>query len=491
VAVIQRGALELEVHTNVTMRSAPRQSSKRHKQLPSHVLQPQQHVSQAAQAADAMNMQIYSDIDRADAAKPQQALQHQVKESTTAAWPLMLGQAQKPGVSWTKPLPRPPQLQLPLPPPAAVMSDSTPNAQAAVTSRVHAPSLASATGNAGHAASVHSRQNTGTAENQPMLVDCQGWEQQADTSGGGGASNLAAKLHCMQADARARAWHQHKGHGLTKGKSQRDYAPACAAANAGLKPQALLCAPVVANAAARAAGKTELASDSMPSKCTVTRQASWRQHSEAVAEQPQLDSASSHTANGVSTAAQSISAVRSSDSQPMLRMTSDLDLQNVQAANSSISGSLSLETESLVAKLRALSQGKGESAPAKASKPDGQQHQRFPFASRTTNSRQPPDKAKPGMSASHPGASAPKRSKPSEMSGGAPALHTAEAAAGLVDQQGQETGRCIRLMDPVHSGTALDSRSSPQRRSRRLRSPAGMLMITASLLICLAQHHLR
>ncbi|KAL0036499.1 hypothetical protein WJX77_010236 [Trebouxia sp. C0004] len=348
--VNKRGALELEVHTNVTMRSAPRQSSKRHKQLPSHVLQPQQHVSQAAKAADAMSMQVYSEADRADAAQPQQALQYQVKDTIIAAWPLMLGQAQKPGVSWTKPLLRPPQLQLPLPPPATIRSDSMPSAQpAAVTSLVHAPSLASAAGNAGHAVSVRSRQNPYTAENQPMMVDCQGWEQQADTSGSGGASDLAAKLQCMQADARAGAWSQHKGHGLTKGKSQRDHAPACTVAN-----------------------------------------------------------------------------------------------------------------------------GKGESAPAKASKPDGQQHQRFPFASRTTNSCQPPDKTKPGMSASHLGASAPKRSKPSEVSGGAPAVvHTAKAAAGPVDQQGQESGRCIRLMEPVHSGTALDSRSCPQQRSHRLRSPAG------------------
>ena len=475
-AVLQRGSLELEVHTNVTMRSAPRQSSKRHKQLPSHILQPQQHVSQAAKAADAMSMHVYNDTVRADDAKPQQALQNQVKETTTAAWPLMLGQAQKPGVSWTKPLLRPPQLQLPLPPPAAIRSNSMPSTLAAAdTSQVHAPPLASTAGKAGHAVPVVSKQNPDTAENQPMMVDCQGWEQQADTSGSGGASNLAAKLHCMQADVRARAWPQHKDHGLTK------------AANAGLKPQALLSAPVVAHAAARAA---EHASDSMPRKCTVTRQHFWRQHSEAVAEQPQPDSTLSHTADGVSAAAQKVSAVRSSDSQPVLRMTSDLYLRSGQAANSSTGGSLSLETESLVAKLRALSQGKGEKAPAKASKPDGQQHQRFPFASRTTNSRQPPDKTKPGMSASHPGASAPKRPKPSEGSGDAPAVtHTAEAAAGPVDQQGQESDRCIRLMEPVHSGTAVDSRSSPQRRSHRLRSPAGMLMITAHLLMCLAQHH--
>jgi len=447
------------VHTNVTMRSAPRQSSKRHKQLPSHVLQPQQHVSQTAKAADAMIMQVYSEGDRADGAKPQQALQYQVKETATAAWPLMLGQAQKPGVCWTKPLLRPPQLQLPLPPPAAIRSDSMPSAQpAAGTSLVHVPSLPSAAGKAGHAGPVGSRQNIDTGGNQTMMVDCQGWEQQADTSGSGGASDLAAKLHCMQADVRARAWPQHKDHGLTK------------AANAGLKPQALLCAPVVANAGARPAGKTEHASDSMPRKCTVTRQHTWRQYSEAVAEQPQPDSASSHTADGAPAAAQPISAERSSVSQPMLQMTSDLNMQSGQAANSSTSGSLSLETESLVAKLRALSQGKGESAPVKASKPDGQQHQRFPFASRTTNSRQPPDKTKPGMSASHPGASVPKPSKPSEVSGGA-------LAASPVDQQGPESGRCIRLMEPVHSGAAVDSRSSPQRRSHRLRSPAGILMI--------------
>ncbi|KAL0037338.1 hypothetical protein WJX79_002876 [Trebouxia sp. C0005] len=158
----------------------------------------------------------------------------------------------------------------------------------------------------------------------------------------------------------------------------------------------------------------------------------------------------------------------------MLRKTSGHQLQNAQAANSSNSGSLSLETESLVAKLRALSQGKGEGAPAKASKPDGQQHQRFPFASRTTNSRQPPEKTKPAAYGSHPGALSPMRSKPSEGSGGAPAgVHTAEAAAGPVDQQGQESGRHIRLMEPVHSGTAPDSRSSPQQRSHRPRSPAG------------------
>ncbi len=452
------------------MRSAPRQSSKRHKQLPSHVPQPQQHVSQPAKAADAVRIQVYDNADRADAAKPQQALQYQVKETATAAWPLM-GQAQKPGICWTKPLLRPPQLQLPLPPPATIRSDSMTSAQpAAGTSLVHAPSLPSAAGKAGHAGPVGSRQNPDTAENQPMVVDCQGQEQQADTSGGGGASDLAAKLHCMQADVRARAWPQHKAHGLTK------------ATNAGLKPQALLCAPVVADASARAAGKIEHVSDAMPRKCTVTRQHTWRQHSEAVADQPQPNSALSYTADGVPAATQSISAAGSSDSEPMLRMTSDHNMQSGQAANSSTSGSLSLETESLVAKLRALSQGKGESAPAKASKPDGQQHQRFPFASRTTNSRQPPDKTKPGLSASHPGASAPKRSKASGVSGGAPAgVHTAAAAAaGPVDQQGQETGRCIRLMEPVHSGTAVDSRSSPQRRSHRLRSPAGVLTYPVS-----------
>ena len=457
------------MHTNVTMRSAPRQSSKRHKQLPSH--------GHAAKAADAMSVQVYNNTIRADASNLQPALQHQVKETTTAARPLMLGLAQKPGVSWTKPLLRPPQPQVPLPPPATIRSDSMPNAQtSAATSPVHAPSLPSAAGNAGHADSVSSRQNPDTAENQPMMVDCQGWDQQADTSGRGGASDLAAKLHCMQADVRARARPQHKDHSLTK------------AANAGLKPQALLCAPVVAHAV-RAAGKTEQAVYFMPSKCTVTRWPSWRQHSEAVAEQPQPDSALSHTADGVSATGQSVSAARSSDPQPMLRKTSGHQLQNAQAANSSNSGSLSLETESLVAKLRALSQGKGEGAPAKASKPDGQQHQRFPFASRTTNSRQPPEKTKPAAYGSHPGALSPMRSKPSEGSGGAPAgVHTAEAAAGPVDQQGQESGRHIRLMEPVHSGTAPDSRSSPQQRSHRPRSPAGVFMITAHLLICLAQH---
>ena len=461
------------------MRSAPRQSSKRHKQATPTIPQPQQHASQAHKTTVANTMESHSTVGSVAAAMPQQAPQQapqqQVTQPTRTAWPLALRPPQQHGNGWTKPLSWPPQQQLPLPPQAAVTDGSLSSRQiAAVESVANQPLAVSLPGNAPQARLLHSMQDMGNrVELQSSTAGCRGEQQVASVS----ASNLAAKLHCMQADAREKARHQHKPRGLAATE-----APGVAydASGRGLvaqaQPSASGIAPQATNATAGASGSVD---SSTANRQAAVRHPSWRQPFPNAARMACTDSAGSLTAGRQAAACSEVEPQDSTDLQPRRhtrpKTEKDAAAAAAAAADEFASGSLSLETESLVAKLRALSQGRGDGAPAKGSKPDAQQHQRLPFTSRTTNSRQPPDRLKPKPPASHP---APKRSKQTEvqpMSSVVAGGSTAGAAADPVHHQRQQPDRRIKLMEPVHARTALGSVPSPQHHTHRVRSNTGSL----------------
>ena len=174
--VMQRGAVELEVHTNVITRS-PRQSSKRHKLVPSQ-------ISLSNRQATGV---VSANLHRSSTAVAmlQSAPQHQVKAPARTAWSVMLGHEEHHGTGWTQPLARPPQLQLP-----TLMSadDDSHDVQ---------------TAGAAHSA-FSSGQTVTKAEQEPSKAECGlAVKQPAHVD----ARSLAARLHCMQADAKDKGRH--------------------------------------------------------------------------------------------------------------------------------------------------------------------------------------------------------------------------------------------------------------------------------------------
>ena len=284
---------------------------------------------------------------------------------------------------------------------------------------------------------------------------------------GADSSKLAGRLHAMQADAIDRAWQKQQ-------QSQR-LAPVAAASSF----------PPSTAAAAAAASKCCHPSEAGPitvsAHALVGHSDVARQHSAAASQQ--VPTHSKRAATTASTAAArpaepslAPSAQPTADShatcKPAAGVTTTSDIRTNKRPGDH-GADLSTDAESLVAKLRALSQGRSDHAQSKASsKASGQQDQRYPFAPRATNSIPP----KP--IADFQAAPASKRSKQASthITGAAAATSHAAAAiaaAGPTQLRPQpNTARCIQLLEPVHSGTEYGSGTSPERLSHCTHSHA-------------------
>lgn len=285
------------------------------------------------------------------------------------------------------------------------------------------------------------------------------------------ASNLAGRLHAMQADAMDRAW-------------QRQHEPQ------RLAPMAV--PSLVSNNAS--AAPMLLSQEPQPSRSVTQGPVTDAfGHSGTVTQQPrcgigqQATSLTSNNGSGVNpskaavqsagpsltTAAQTVARSHATR-KPAADPTRSASGRNADLMPTENRGpDLSTDTESLVAKLRALSQGRNDNAQSKvSSKQPGQQQQqrqRYPFASRATDCNQ----AKPIMAEPTKALPPAKRCKQAGM-------HTAEvssavghAAAVAPCHPRLNTARCIQLVEPVHSGTEYGSGTSPPRRSQRLQPQAG------------------
>lgn len=279
-----------------------------------------------------------------------------------------------------------------------------------------------------------------------------------------GAGNLASRLHAMQADAVDRAWQrQHEAERL-----------------------AHIAVPSLASSSASAAAAPLLLthkpepSGPMPVSGTSRHNGTVKQqHCCGMGQQGKsLSSNSRSLAAAITCSKPAVQCAEPSlptSSQPTVRLHTTCkpaaDPQAVSDRHTDLmpenrGADLSTDTESLVAKLRALSQGRSDCAHSKASsKLSGQQQPRRPFACRAADCNQPQP------SIADPNALPPsKRSKQAGMqtSVAAAAAGAGQAAAVAPSQPRPNTARCIQLTEPVHSGTEYGSGTSPKRRSRRL-----------------------
>ena len=473
--------MELEVHTNVTMRSAPRQSSKRHKQFPSQLNELKQDVIGNDKAAsDAVRGNLHGSTGTLVIAKSHQILQHYTssKEPARSALPVVLGQSQDIGNRWTRPLPRTQKLCLP---PAAqmpitdrVMPDVQTAHHSSLSSRATAVNLTAQP--ARQAQPVTNRQNVGKAELSEADCDVAGKQAVGVVA----SSILAARLHSMQADARDKAWHEQKSQETARHRAPLANVSAHAAPNAGSNP--MPCMITSASVAAVTARGSEVTSTSSAGHHAVSSQPAWKQRTVFKDWQASCDSVDACTAVGEDEQAPTRLAEgpdntceAAQDMQMHVHeMRHVLDRQQAPTAGSSARSNLSDDTESLVAKLRALSQGRGDAASSMGLKTDGQQLLRFPFASRTTTSHQSTGNMRTG-SAAGPSAAAPRLKQcDKHMAGIAPSQLTHQPAAGCILPCRPDNTRCIKLMKPAQSATASDSGSDTDhpRRSHQLQSPA-------------------
>ena len=296
------------------------------------------------------------------------------------------------------------------------------------------------------------------------------------TINGASASNLAGRLHAMQADAMDRAWqklHESQRLALPAAGSSLDATSAAAAAAPKLCPEPSPAGSLRVLDVSATVNVHALGHSSVVRQCQPVR-----------SQQGQALSNSNRSAFNASRAAvTSAEPSMASSSQPATESHTHTTCKPAAGPKYASDGctdampenhgaDLSRETESLVAKLRALSQGRSDSTRSKASaKVSGQQEQRYPFASRATNTNQP----KPIMADPRAPPPPPKRCKQGGMhtAGAATSGHVAASAVDAASQPRPNTARCIQLMEPVHSGTDYGSGpTSPQRRSHRLQSRA-------------------
>ena len=422
------------MHSNITTRLAPKQASKRHKHSDPHVTQPQRqaagvdHPPQTAQAPS--NSKFVAPV----AAPRRQHVDNSHAEQIVAAAPAARSQhARHEGPT----------------PPARL-----PTAQAPVDMEVDA--IQEARIQAGQWSSSIAPTNglsSRTSHAQPQRIggDVQQSSHSISSSSriinsfdAADASIFADRLHTMQADAMDRAWQkQHQQQRLASTAPASTSAAVNTAAGAAPWPCSL-------------PQPSESMSATSSHAIVKTVSSSAGQHQGVSSQQAGCIPDSSQSA---SSASNNATAAR----WPLRHQAELKPVSKPSAAAKPVStgtAELSTETESLVVKLRALSQGRSSSDHSKACRSDSGQPQRLPFASRTANRNQPP---------AEPPALPP--SKRSKHSSNAADAHQ-PAAARPADQRRPDTARCIQLMEPVHSGTEYDSTTSPRRRSHRLKSRA-------------------
>ena len=281
-------------------------------------------------------------------------------------------------------------------------------------------------------------------------------------------SKLAGRLHAMRADVMDRAWQKQQ-------ESQRLVPPATASCLAHHRTAAAAAAPKLCHG--------PQTSELGPATIDAHGIGHWGvagQH-HATAGQQAVAHSSRPAITASTAAAKSVNpCLASSSAQPTAKShaaskpalgpkaTSDAQTNKMREHRD-----LSTETESLVAKLRALSQGRTDNAQSRvSSKLSGQQEQRNPVASRATNSNQPkPTKADPTAAPpSKRSKQAGTHSADAAAASYAAVWEVAAAAAAGPSQPRSNTAQCIQLLEPVHSGTEYEPNTSPQRRSHRIHS---------------------
>ena len=441
--LLQRCALDTEVPSNITTRSAPKQASKRHKHAESQ-------AQTQAVGVDKPSKEPGSNKSIAPAAalcptSPHPDLTLAAPSTRVSQQPACLKQP------WAM-VPKPPSI-------CATVLTADRDDHDMLGSHIHADNLCRQTAPTEimSSGSIH-------AQGQKPLVFAvlQGSSSSSSTLSTGAhsadTSKLAGRLHAMQADAVYRAWQkQQESQRLPPAAASSKLAPNSAAAAAASKlfqgphPSGL----AAVTFSAHAVGHSNVA----------------RQHPPTASQQVPIHSkrpATTADAAAVRPVEASLapSAQPTADScKPPPGPTTSSGIQTNKRPGSH-GGDLSSDTESLVAKLRALSQGRNDNAQSKASsKSSRQQDQRYPFASRGTNSNQP----KP--IADLKAAPASKRAKQvgtHTTDTAATTFHAAAAIAAAGPSQPRprpNTARCIQLLEPVHSGTEYGSGTSPKRRS--------------------------
>ena len=298
---------------------------------------------------------------------------------------------------------------------------------------------------------------------QPLMSDTSssndlfGLDAGSEPGDGASASHLAGKLHSMQVDAMDRAWQKQQ-------HSQRLLSNAAASTTAPVNAVPTSCWPRHPTASSIPSSNQNHGAEAVD----INRQqldARGRQQGRSIASEPSASSQETArpVASGVS--ASKLHAPTASTALAQAAAARSRAEATFSTASDHHGADMSRDTESLVAKLRALSQGRNDPAQGRAANPAGQQQQqRLPFAARTTNSSQrklpsahalplPPAKRSKQVSIPEPGCRAVTTSSSS--------------------QRKPDAARCIQLMEPVHSGTEYESGVSSEQHSRGVKLRAG------------------
>lgn len=440
--------MDTEAHSNITTRSAPKQASKRHKHADSQ-------IQQQAVGVDEPREVPANSMATAPAASICQTAPH---AKAILAAPSAKVSQQSACLKWARPFPKAPGMHTTVPAAGRdndhmlgshMQTDDLRGEKAATDM-----SLGGISGAQRQKSSVSALHQSSNTSSSTTDIGTHGAE----------TSKLAGRLHAMRADAMDRAWQKQESQRLVPAATAPSLAHhstaaaaiAAAAPKLSQGPQTSEMGPVTVNVDAHAIGQWGMAGQ---------HHASGSQQAVTHSSRPAI-TASTGVVKSVNPCLASSSAQPVAKSHAAAGKAALGQKAKIQERHGR---DLSTDTESLVAKLRALSQGRTDNAQSRvSSKLSGQQEQSNPVA--TNNSQPKPNKA------DRTAAPSSKRSKQAGMlsADAAAASYAAvwEVAAAAADpsQPRPDTARCIQLPEPVHSGTEYEPNTSPQRRSHRLHS---------------------
>ena len=280
------------------------------------------------------------------------------------------------------------------------------------------------------------------------------------------ASKMAAHLHSMQVHAMDRAWQQQQQRSLALKASAPLPTQAHVSTAVALRPRSELkpsqtAVPTISGQNAGGSNFAHCAAQMQEPQDTASNTNVFAGSITGAGKPVMLNSAQpQHTDSGI--------AARGSSAAPHI-----MSERQGSAAPSSQSTHMSTETESLVAKLRALSQGSSSRNQGNAAKTSAQQQQRLPFASRSTNLTQ----VKPALVQPKP--TLPYKQSKLTSNHTSAAAANAQPAKGRPGLQRAGTAQCIQLMEPVHSVTEYEPKGSPEQRGHRLKSRAASSSVSS------------
>ena len=441
--------MDIEVHSNIATRSAPKQASKRHKHADSQVQQQAVGVDTPKEVRQPANS-----VPIAPAASHCQTASH------TKPIPAARVSQQSACLKWSRPFLKAPEMCITV---LGAGGDSDHMLDSSMQTNDQRVEKASTDTSFSGISCAHWQKTSVSALHQSSNTS----SSTMDTGPHGvETSKLAGRLHAMRADVVDRAWQKQQ-------ESQRLVPPATASCLAHHRTGAAAAAPKLC----QGPQTSELGSATIDAH----GKGHWGmigQH-HASAGQQAVTHSTRPAITASSAAVKSVNpCLASSSAQPTAtshaaskpargpKATSDAQTNKMRERHDR---DLSTETESLVAKLRALSQGRTDSAQSRvSSKLIWQQEQRNPVASRAAHSSQPkpktadPTAAPPSKRSKQAGTLATDAAAPSHA-----AVWEVAAAAAGPSQPRPDTAQCIQLLEPVHSGTEYESSTSPQHRSHR------------------------